>query len=543
MQYLAEVQKVQGFVGTKTALKLLARNNNDVWQAVPNEQVINTEPNTIKDFKDGQLVIADITGSSQVNTVQDATRKIIASLQSLSRVQDKFRVAEEEIEQWKENLQLQAQELHRREQELEQREIELENLEIIRHEVEKAQLELEENQRRFEALRQELEERGKALANEQLAELLDLCDRLSSSIPDPQLARSALAIIYDRQNILNQFWQELDSQRGQVHHQETQLTEYRNHLQARRQQWQQSQAVFAEMKTELKVQERLLQVQEQHRHLVQSQLLTKEDLYQQIATIVESLGGAVASDLLSPEEIERLENMPLEELEAEIQRLEASFHQDASFLTAQEEELADIEGEIAELRSRIEKEKDFAKKLELEAELASLQEEYDFQEESISGQRQTFQRRQEMLNQQKAILERRQNPARSGEVLETMMQCLRQLEEQKVWLSQELQKLDGQIASARNYLQQQQEQLRQREQQHQQEQQQLLAEEQELISRYHSLGELVSRVAVQEAILRPVQDIIDQIRPLLEQMTHALGDSDPQHLVGSLRQTLQSVSG
>ena len=545
MQYLAEVQKTQGFVGAKSALKLLARNTNDNWQPIPNEQIIPTDVNATRDYKDGQLVFADIVGNNQVQSLQDATRRIVTSLQSLSRVQDKFRVAEDEIEQWKQNLQFQAQELHKREQELEQREIELENLEIIREELEKAQQEFLEKEEQFLKQVQEFEAKGKALGAEQLQELMSLCDRLENGINNPNQSGSAIAdalnIIYERQNILTGFWQELETFRGQIQAQEEHLNSAIAQVQAKRQQWEQAQNMVLELQTEVKVQERLLQVHEQQQRFTQLQLTATEELYQQMAVVVESMGGSVVPDFCDPEEVKRIEAMSVEELSTKVATEQSSYERNSSFLAMQEEEAADLEGQIADLRSQIQVEKDFAKKIEMEAELSSLQEEYDSQEESLSGQRVSLQNQLAMLNLMKSILDRKQGNVSGDDSLQTLTAMLGQIEDQKQRLTQEVQRLEGQVSAIRSHCQRQQEQLRQQQIQQQQALQALQSEQEELIVKSRTFGALASKVATQEAILRPVQDIVDAVRPTLEN-ARASANSDLQGVVHQLRQLLQSLA-
>ncbi len=540
MQYLAEVQKTQGFVGTKSALKLLARNANDNWQPVPNEQIIPTDINVTRDYKDGQLVIADIVGNNQVQSLQDATRRIITSLQSLSRVQDKFRAAEEEIEQWKQNLQFQAQELHKREQELEQRELELENLEAIRQELEKAQQEFVEREEQFLKQVQEFEARGKALGEEQLRELMALCDRLENATSHGHTeVTEALHIIYERQNILTGFWQELETFRGQIHAQEEHLNNAIAQWQAKRQQWEEAQNLLIELQAEVKVQERLLQVQEQQHRFAQLQLSAQEELYQQLARVVESMGGAVVPDSVDPEEVKRLEAMSVEELTNKVAAEQASYDRNYSFLAMQEEEEADLEGQIAELRSQIQAEKDFAKKIDMEAQLAALQEQYDSQEESLSGQRANLQQQLTMLNLMKAILDRKQGNTSDEDALQVMTAMLEQIEEQKRQLGEEVRRIAEQVNAIRSHYQRQQEQLRQQQQQQQQVWRSLQTEQEELLAKSRSLGAVMSRVATQEEILRPVQDIVDAVRPKLE---HATTSNELQQIVQQLRQFLQSLA-
>jgi len=86
VQYLAELQisKAAFGLGGNSSVRLLARNTGEnVWQPITNEQVLPVQDAAqVKEFKDGQMVIAEITGSNQVQSVQDASKKIVNILQA-----------------------------------------------------------------------------------------------------------------------------------------------------------------------------------------------------------------------------------------------------------------------------------------------------------------------------------------------------------------------------------------------------------------------------------------------------------------------------
>jgi hypothetical protein len=102
VQYLAELQKSQATfgLGGNASIRLLARNTGEnAWQSITNDQVLSVQDSgQAKDFKDGQMVIAEVTGSNQIQSIQDAAKKIVNILQAFSRSQDKYKSAEEEVE-------------------------------------------------------------------------------------------------------------------------------------------------------------------------------------------------------------------------------------------------------------------------------------------------------------------------------------------------------------------------------------------------------------------------------------------------------------
>lgn len=119
MLYLAELSKPLGFA--KSSLQLLAKQQQDnTWVAV-NEESITLDGRIAQEagrFKDGALVLAEVSGNRQVTRISEAARQVVTYLQSFSQLQQKVRSQEEEIENWRKSLTFQAQELTRREMEL-----------------------------------------------------------------------------------------------------------------------------------------------------------------------------------------------------------------------------------------------------------------------------------------------------------------------------------------------------------------------------------------------------------------------------------------
>jgi hypothetical protein len=105
--YLAEVQKqrsgFKGLGGGKAELKLLAcQRGEHNWSAISIDDVIPVEE--ANKFNDGTLVLVELSASKQVQRIQEAARQLVSILQNFSRLQDKFKDKEEEIEQWKASL-------------------------------------------------------------------------------------------------------------------------------------------------------------------------------------------------------------------------------------------------------------------------------------------------------------------------------------------------------------------------------------------------------------------------------------------------------
>ena len=89
MLYLAEVLKKTGFMGAKTELKLLARQQSDQnWVALPGDELISTD--AANDYGSGVLVLVELGANNQIQGIQDATRQLISILKNFSKMKEKF---------------------------------------------------------------------------------------------------------------------------------------------------------------------------------------------------------------------------------------------------------------------------------------------------------------------------------------------------------------------------------------------------------------------------------------------------------------------
>jgi chromosome segregation ATPase len=559
VQYLAELQKTQAAfgLGGNSSVRLLARNTGEnVWQPITNEQVLPVQDSSqAKDFKDGQMIIAEVTGSNQVQSIQDASKKIVNILQAFSRSQDKYKSAEEEVEQWKQSLNFQSQELHRREQELEQKELELEHLDSRKQEIEeleskfaKERSEIEQLRKNIEAERGQFEAKAAALTVDQAEHIKTLISQLSTSFTNPDSLRdrihSAINLINQRQEVLTGFWQSLDGLKNEAEKQKGILSKSTEELNIRKAQWQQTQVALADAQAELKAQRGILKLQENNVAMSRVQLDAQIDLYEQTSNAIETFGGPGSMEVLSPEEESRLQSMPIEELESTIKALQADFDKLVNYVSAQEDELAGLEGEIADLQSQVETSDQFAR-IELESNKEFAEEQYKLLEESVSGMRRGMQERLSVLNQQRAILDRRKGITVESSPVQSLLPLLAQIEAQKNRQEQELRKMESQIEAVRNYTQQQQEVLGKQTQEHQQQEQAIRTAEAQQQDRIRVVAELLGQISAQEQLLRPVQDIVDTLRPQLEAAIQDLGvmanGNNSSQVLTDLQSVIQSL--
>lgn len=555
MQYLAELQisKAAFGLGGNSSVRLLARNTGEnVWQPITNEQVLQIQDSSqARDFKDGQMVIAEITGSNQVQSVQDACKKIVNILQAFSRSQEKNKSAEEEVEQWKQSLNFQSQELHRREQELEQKEHELDHLDDRRKQIEdlesnfgKERGEIDQLRKSIESERGQFEAKAAALTIDQAEHIKTLISQLSTSFTNPDSLRdrihSAIDLINQRQEILTGFWQSLDKLKNEAERQKGSLSKSAEDLNTRKTQWQQTQIALADAQAELKAQRGILKLQENNMAMSRVQLDAQIDLYQQTFNAIEEFGGPGSMDVLSSEEESRLQSMSIEELEATIKALQADFDRLANYVSAQEDELAGLEGDIADLQSQVETADQFDR-IELESNKDFAEEQYKVLEDSVMGSRGGMQQRLSVLNKQKAVLDRRKGIAVDSNPVQSLLPLLSQIESQKNRQEQELHKMQSQIDAVRNYTQQQQDVLAKQTQEHQQQEQSIRAAEAQQQDQVRVVAELLGQISAQDQLLRPVQDIVDTLRPQLEAAVQDLGAMSKGNSSSQILTDLQSV--
>lgn len=351
MLYLAEVQKQKGGLlggGGKTELKLLACQRTDQSWSTGSEEVIAVEE--ASKLNDGALVLVELNPQRQVQRIQEAGRPLVNILQNFSRQLEKFKLKEEEIDQWKESLTFQAQELNRREiemetrlEQLQQMEDEFQRLDAEKQEVETCRAEIERLQQEIERNRQELEGawehlRGEqrrleehqaqlqpptVMDEEQTRVLQELLDQLSSSVAPTEIVRENLHLAFEmvekQQALLNPHWQQLEQQRILIEKQQAEIERLSQLFSERQNEWQQTQNSLEQQTAQLQVNTTTLHSKQEYVRILKEQLRYQEQLYQQIYSLATNYSDVVPS----PEfDLETLEKMPLEELQKIVQDLQ-----------------------------------------------------------------------------------------------------------------------------------------------------------------------------------------------------------------------------
>nr|WP_225225853.1 pilus motility taxis protein HmpF [Komarekiella delphini-convector] len=575
--YLAEVQKQKGGLlggGSKTELKLLACQRTDQnWNTV-SEEVITAED--ASKLNDGALVLVEMNPNRQIQRIQEAGRPLVNILQNFSRQLEKFKLKEDEIDQWKQSLTFQAQELNRREMDMEVRSEQLQELEgelqrleeqkqvvdTSREEIERLQVEIERNRQELEGawehLRGEqrrLEERqadfqqGTVLDEDQSRVMSELLDRLSSRVAPTETVREHLHLAFElvesQQATLNPHWQQLEQQKTVAAQQQEEVERLLQTFGDRQNTWQQAQNSLAQQTAQLQVDTANLTNKQECARILKEQLRNQEDLYQQIHSLAATSGDVV---LGQQADVEVLQNMPLEELQKIVQDLQYKLEIDASFVHDQEQELTYKQETIEELQNKLNHASDHDH-INLEMELADEKDLYQMLNETLVGQRRNMLQRQKFLKQHQAVLLRRQGHTVANEEEGNKINLepiLLQVETQRQQHSQEIQKLEREIEQMRSGIELAQGMIENQIHDLEEKRQELTAIEENLLSLRTATAQCWSRVNLYQEALQPIQDSLDGLRHKLQGIGESLaqvqetGDYQLQTIT-QMRHTLQSL--
>ncbi|NEO99388.1 MAG: hypothetical protein F6K58_12035 [Symploca sp. SIO2E9] len=578
MLYLAEVQKPKtGFLGGggKAELKLLAcQRTEQSWTVERTEEVVPAEEANA--FNDGALVIVNLVNRLVKGEIEPAGDRVSTILQNFSRLLEKSKNQEEEIEQWKQSLTFQSQEMNRREIELEQRldqmqakEEELALIEQQRQELESASEETTRLQEEFERKSRELEGAWEHLKGEQrrLEEIKaegqysagidaeqagviqQLLDRLSETVAPTASVREqlhlGLEVVNSQQSVLDEQWQQFEQQQAEATRLQTDVERQGEEVTNRSQQLQQTQVSLEQAKIELKVQQHVLELKRESLAMLSLQLQTQQSLQQELTLLATNSTDVGISQKV---DIESLEKMPLGELIEVVDNLQQDLAKVVDFVNAQEEELTLQRQNLEQLQSKLDSASEYDR-ISLETELADERDCYKMLDETLVGQRRNLREREGILSQHRRLLQRRQgvgegNNADSQTI--DLEPILMQLEVQIQQRQEELQKLEGEVEQISQSINSLEELVAQKTSEQEAKLTELGNLQQEWNSAKESAAQILGKVNLYQETLQLRQDSITEIRQKLEAIADGLnqiqeiGDYQLQ-LLAQMQQTIGSL--
>ena len=569
MLYLAEVQKNRrGVMGSgKPEFKLLAcQRTEQSWSAVPGEEVI-PAPDDANNYAGGMLVMVELSASKQVQRHSEAGRQLVSLLQGFSRLQEKSKTQEAEIEQWKESLTYQSQELNRREMEMEARQEELQQIEsefaqfdTQRREIEAARAEAERLREEFERKTEELqgawaqlrgeanrfEERQTELSGgldaAQAHQLSSLIDRLTSATTDGMLndqIGATFDLVNQQQSLLDSHWQAFQEHQNSAQHLQGEVDWQTQELRDRWYAWHQAQTGLAQAQADLKAQQAVLAVHQEQVKALSARLQAQEAVQQQIV----QPGIAITSSRV---DLEALENLSIEALQNVASELKKDLEKLSQFVHSQEEELSLQQEEIDKLQNQIPQASEYDR-LRLETELADEKDRYQMLNETLVGQRRNLQERETVLKQHQAVLARRQgypvDVENRSAALEPLLLQLSQLQQQQ---QQEIKALEAKIEQLKATVAEAVARVGQQTAEQEFSREELKQIEQQLQNQMVTVAQLWGRVNHQQETLQPIQDSLTAVRQQLEAIAGIMnqGDAGAQaQTVNQIRELVQQLTG
>nr|WP_228035030.1 pilus motility taxis protein HmpF [Oculatella sp. LEGE 06141] len=576
--YLAEVLKKTRVIGSgKAELKLLAcQRSEQCWSVVSGEEII-PAPDDASSYNAGTLVMLDLTANRQVQRHSEASRQLISILQNFSRLQEKAKTQEEEIEQWKQSLTYQSQELNRREMEMEARQEQLqqmeedfERLEQQRQEINTAQLDVDRLREEFDRKNQELEgawaqlhgelsrlderqaelQQSNALDDEQARYLNELLNRLAGVVTPTTFVREQLDLsfsLFGQQNErLNHCWQDLEQKQSTVYQLQADIDRQGQDLQNRWQEWQQAQDALEQARAELKAEQRALESKQNHALVLTQHIQHQDTLYQRV------YGLADVSDRVrigAKVDLGALEQMPLDELQKLAQDLENDLEKMSRFVASQEEELSLQQDAIDELNQQIQQASEYDR-LRLETERADEQDRYQMLNQTLVGQRRNLQEREAILRQHQAVLARRQGFPRSDAVESDidLEPVLSQIETLKQQYAQELQRAEAEIQQLKDTIEQMASLVERQHQEQDEKRNEIKQIEQEWQSQKAATSEMWGRVNTYQEMLQPTQDGLNELKLKSEAIASVMTQFQEaidyqQETIAEMQQAIQRLVG
>ena len=559
MKYLAEVQRRQktGFLTTQASIELnvLAVQRGELWNATTAHlQLTAQDEKRLESYGQGVLVLVETNANNQIQQVQDAKPHVMGIMRQLAQMQEKLQQVQEESEEMQHSLMLQAQEFHRRQMELEERLAQVEQAEAAMAELEAQRQQMEAFQAEISALQVEIQhkerelqqawqqlaaeraefERNRAgvLTQELAQRMMDCLERLRYAQPAGDSWGHWQTLLTQEQEFLAGHWHRLDQERREAQALQEQL---HHQKQAWQSQWQQLQAREAQLVTQEQLvaawQAECDQAQQRLRALEEA-LRLQEQTCQQLKPLV---GAAALVDKAA------LLAMPLEELERDVHEKEQALKNFQSYLRDQEEELRMQQEAIDDIRRRIQQANDYDR-IDLENELESEQQNYQFLEASLQGQRQTLAEREAIARAYREILDQRLGRPTAAANDRDIEPIFRLAEQQYHLLQQERQTQAQRLQEKQAQLHHSQQTLAQEREACTQQRQALEQQQQELQHTQQRLDQIGGRIQTYQELLPPQQERLDQMWGCYHQLSQGATQGQAQvveELVGLMAQATQ----
>jgi chromosome segregation ATPase len=554
--------------GVDTKLKLIACLRNDQsWSLVNNEFIASDQAS---DFGVGAIVALDLGVNRQIQgNIELASQKISSILTNFSRLLEKTKNQEQEIDQWKESLTIQSEELSRQKLEMETRfeqveqmEAEFKQFEQQKSEIAEAKAEAEQIKAEFEAKSTELQGAWEQLRGQQQS----LEDRLKDAkVLDESQANSIkeqlilLASVTDSgnslKNKLNLTTSTLVNQKQLLQPHWDNLTHYSENLQIQLQDFenittqlsdhkQQVQSLIdaiAQTEQKLAIAQKFLEVKQEISGFLNLQSAEQKSMLEILAGSQSDFAGVAKIDL------QQLENMPLPNLETMVETLKKDLEKVARFVNDQEEELSLQCKAVEELEAKIAQVGEF-ERFTLEQELADELEAKKMLDQTLVGQRRSLKERHKILLQHSRVLKRRQGIIDfdfDSEIQDIDLSSIKKgLEVQHQQLEQQQQQLDQEIVGIKENIQELETALAQQKTQKQELELDIIQKQNNWNEANLNVVKIQSQIDFYEQQLQPLQDTLDLINNQVQEMEQLMSvytETNPYNAVKEIELIIEEL--
>ena len=540
--------------GFDTKLKLLAYQRNDrSWSVVSGNEFIETDDTG--NLGDGALIIVDIANRQVQGKIETASKELIVILQGFSRLLDKTKSQEDEIEGWKESLTIQSEELSRREiemenrlEQLEQMEAESEKFEEQRQEIATARQEAEQIKIKFETQSQELEQaweqlRGKQnlleekiqnsklIDESQADEILTLLESLKAETMPTESIKEKLKLAFkaieEQQGFLTQHWQESSHNHKNIQQSQQDCLRCESEFQQSQKDLEILITSTAQMNQQLQTAKKSLEIKQDLIHILELQEQAQTEIEESFNRLgIESSGASLEQQL----DLKALENMPLSELEGIVKNLQKDLEKVARFVSDQEEELSWQCQAVEELEQKINEASEFDR-LSLEQELAEEKEAKRMLDETLVGQRRSLKERHEILLQHSRILKRRQGIIDLDSELQAInLEPIKHLvEKSKMELQKQQQKIKTEIQQIEVEIQKLKAEIQHKQTDTENLRKEIVQKQDAWQQAKVTLFQIQTKIDFYQENLQPLQDILNNLRQKIEELeASVVCDNQPE---------------
>lgn len=573
MLYLAETQRKSGFIGNgKAEFKLLAcqRSEHD-WSAVPGDEVIAAPDDA--GYGADTLVMIELNSSRQVQRHQEAGRTLVNILQNFSGLSKKFKAQGEEIEQWKESLTYQSQALNRREMEIETRQDQLEQAEADLSQVEAKQQEVERQMLEVEALREELTRRNdelegawahlkgeiqrfeeqqadapSGLSDEQTYQIRSAIARMGEATTTAAAAEEQLTEAFD---LIAHYRNELAENQQILAHKLTEVADNQQVLSDRlegldeaKRSLSETESLLCATQATLQQQQALLGAKQDQNQLLTEQLENQSTLHQQVYKLLNATDKVRLSKKV---DVSALEAMPVNDLQALVVKLGKDLDKMSQFVHDQEEELKVQQEDIDAIQVRIESASEYDR-LQLETEIAEEKDRHVMLNRTLVGQRRNLLEREEVLEQHRAVLLRRQGLASEGTGAAAELEpFLEEIDGLRAKLGEQIQQVEAQSAQIQTDI----DALKQTRQQQQEaielQKQAMSAATESYIEQQQTVSRDQGQIALYESLLPSIEERLSGLYLKLEAIAQVMAqirsaEVQQQSAIAETQQMLNTLS-